>query len=91
MSDDRILVAVRTDQIQYHVAGTRHGYNCSKCGCGVSIAPAGQKFLRENPEVAVACMQCAMKAKPDSVEAAPGAIEEMLEDCTRRAKRHQSN
>ena len=90
-ADDRILVAVRTDQVQYHVAGTRHGYKCSKCGCGVSIAPAGQKFLKDNPGVPVACMECVLKEKPDSVEPAPGAIEELLEDRARRSRRHQTN
>lgn len=89
--EDRILVAIRTEQSEFHVAGTRHGYNCFQCGAELSLAPAGQKFLRENPGVRVSCVECAMAAKPDSIEAAPGAIEEMIVDRVRRSKRHQLN
>jgi hypothetical protein len=32
-----------------------------------------------------------MAAEPDSVEAAPGAVEEMIADRVRRAKKHQLN
>ena len=89
--DDRVLVAIRTDQSEFHVAGTRHGYHCSQCACDLSIAPAGQKFLRENPHVPVLCVDCALAANPDRVEAAPGAIDELIADRVRRAKRHQDN
>jgi len=89
--DDRVLVAIRTDQAECRVAGTRHGYHCSKCGCDLSIAPAGQRFLKENPHVPVLCVDCALAAKPDKVEAAPGAIDELIADRIRRAKRHQQN
>lgn len=89
--EDRILVAIRTEQPEFHVAGTRHGYSCFQCGAELSLAPAGQKFLRENPGVRVSCVECAMAAKPDSIEAAPGAMEEMIADRGRRAKRHQLN
>ena len=89
--EDRILVAIRTEQSEFHVAGTRHGYNCFQCGAELSLAPAGQKFLRENPGVRMSCVECAMAAKPDSIEAAPGAIEEMIVDRVRRSKRHQLN
>lgn len=89
--DDRILVAMRTDMAQYHVVGTKHGYyKCSRCDRELSVSPAGQKFLRDNPEVQVVCMECAMKETPDSVEPAPGAIEELIEDRLRRA-RHTFN
>jgi hypothetical protein len=89
--DDRVLVAIRTDQPEFHVTGTRHGYQCSKCGCDLSIAPAGQRFLKDNPRVPILCVECAMAAKPDKVEAAPGAIDELIADRVRRAKRHQQN
>jgi len=89
--EDRILVAIRTDQAEFHVAGTRHGYTCFQCGSDLSLAPAGQKFLCENPGVRVSCVECAMAAEPDSVEAAPGAVEEMTADRVRRAKKHQLN
>ena len=89
--EERVLVAIRTDQAEFHVAGTRHGYVCFQCGAELSLAPAGQKFLRENPGVLVSCVECAMAAKPDSIEAAPGAIEEMIQDRLRRARRHQQN
>ena len=89
--DDRVLVAVRTDQTECHVAGTRHGFICFKCGCGVSLAPAGQNFLIANPAVQVCCMECAMLSKPDSVELAPGAMDELIAEAVRRAKRHQQN
>lgn len=94
MSDDpeeRVLVAVRTDEAGYVVQGTKSGYRCFKCDCGVSVAPAGQKFLAENAGVRVCCMDCAMKSKPDSVELAPGAMDELIADAIRRAKRHQLN
>jgi hypothetical protein len=90
-AEDRILVAIRTDQAEFHVEGTRHGYTCHQCGAELSLAPAGQKFLCENPGVRVSCVECAMASKPDSIEAAPGAIEEMIADRVRRAKRHQQN
>ena len=89
--DDRVLVAIRTDQSVFHVAGTHHGYHCSKCACDLSIAPAGQKFLSQNPQVPILCVDCALAAKPDRVEAAPGAIDELIADRVRRAKRHQEN
>lgn len=89
--DDRVLVAIRTDQAEFHVAGTRHGYHCSKCACDLSVAPAGQRFLKENPHVPVLCVDCALASKPDKVEPAPGAIDELIADRVRRAKRHQQN
>ena len=89
--EDRILVAIRTEQTEFHVAGTRHGYTCFQCGADLSLAPVGQKFLRENPGVRVLCVECAMAGEPDSVEAAPGAVEEMIADRVRRAKKHQLN
>jgi len=89
--DERVLVAIRTDQSEFHVAGTRHGYNCSKCGCDLSIAPAGQRFLKDNPNTPVLCVECALASKPEKVEAAPGAIEELVADRVRRARKHQQN
>jgi hypothetical protein len=89
--DDRVLVAIRTDQSEFHVAGTRHGYRCSECSCELSVAPAGQKFLKENPHVPILCVDCAIAAKPDRTEAAPGAIDELIADRLRRARRHQHN
>ena len=89
--DERVLVAIRTDQSEFHVVGTRHGYRCSKCACDLSVAPAGQRFLRENPLVPILCVDCALAAKPDKVEAAPGAIDELIADRVRRAKRHREN
>jgi hypothetical protein len=89
--DERVLVAIRTDQAEFHVAGTRHGYRCSKCNCDLSVAPAGQRFLRENPHVPVLCVGCALASKPDKVEAAPGAIDELIADRVRRARKHQEN
>lgn len=90
-SHDRVLVAIRTDQAEFHVAGTRHGYSCSKCACDLSVAPAGQRFLRDNPGVPLLCIECAMSSEPDAVEPAPGAIEELIADRVRRAKKHIQN
>ena len=89
--DEKVLVGVRTDQSQYHVSGTRHGYRCFKCNCGVSLAVAGQSYVSHNPETKVCCMECAFQSNPDSVELAPGAIEELVADAKRRVKRHQEN
>jgi hypothetical protein len=47
--------------------------------------------LRENPLVPILCVDCALAAKPDKVEAAPGAIDELIADRVRRAKRHREN
>jgi hypothetical protein len=89
--DDRVLVASRTDQAEFHVAGTRDGYRCSKCAGHLSAAPDGQRFLKDHPQVRILCVECAMASKPDKVEPAPGAVDELIADRVRCAKRHLEN
>jgi hypothetical protein len=49
---------------------------CSRCGQQVGIYPSGQAILRDNPDVKVSCVQCAMSARGtiESLAAAPWPV-----------------
>lgn len=67
--DDTILVCAETRPGSLRVPGTVRR-NCELCNCTVDVAPTGQQMLRDQPDVHVVCVPCAMvriKDDPDPV------------------------
>lgn len=59
MNDDPdvLMCARKKDVLHNLLPGSIEGA-CSKCSAAVSIAPAGQEFLKGDPSVVVMCVEC---------------------------------
>lgn len=83
-----MLVCARLDRPEHHVRGSVRGHHCARCHTEVVVARSGQRVLREWPAIEIACLACAkveMDKDDTTVEGAPGALEEFLEDLAQDA------
>ena len=93
MKEQYVLVCALASMTTCRTRDTVFGYHCSQCSAEVMVSRAGQRALRDDAGIRILCIRCSVEAllKSDRVSAVPGAMEELIEEVTRRRARHGRN
>lgn len=100
MADRKAVLACALEKdYASHVRGTKHGLKCHDCGADIVVAPSGQRLLAAHPEMQTICVDCLQKelerdraaGKPVELGAAPGAMDEYMEEMAWRMKKMREN
>lgn len=68
MPDEPIILVCAPADSRRVSLGAVFFHKCSKCDKNVSLAPTGQKFLREHPQAVIVCMPCYRPQPDDTCE-----------------------
>ena len=91
MVNNEVLVCVPATELDCMSRGSVLGHHCSRCGCEVMMALAGQRALREAGP-AIVCLECFLKMPgPMDIEPAPGALEEFAAEMHERQRRSRTD
>lgn len=88
--EEHVLVCALASEPDCVIKGSITGHHCSQCKAEVMVSPSGQRMMQGHPKMKILCAPCAMTklSEFDSVEAVPGAVEELREDLTARHERN---
>ena len=91
--EEHVLVCALASEPDCVIKGSITGHHCSQCEAEVMVSPSGQRMMRGHPKMKILCAPCALTKLDefDSVEAVPGALEELVEDAIARRSRHERN
>lgn len=85
-----VLVCARAKDKHEHVKGSIPGGNCTECGEAVVVTRSGVEWRKVHPGAPTICSPCAARNVLEGhaiAEAAPGAIDELIEDLLDRKKK----
>lgn len=79
MTDEPIILVCAPANSPRVSAGAVFTHSCAKCGCRVSLAPTGQRFIADHPETQILCMYCYEPQPDEPIELCASANEIALE------------